>query len=248
MSTAETPLRTYLLGLLPDEEATRLEERFFSEGTAFEELLLAEDDLIDDYLDERLSADERRAFEERLHVRPELQERLLARRVLTAAMRRRRDATRRSSRWRAWVVLAAAAVLVVAWLVVSRLPTAPAPNVARTGPSDAPGTTATNAPPPPSVVLLLGSAGIRGASAVPTVVLDDATPSLRLRRPLSGRGREVAISVENVDGGVVFRGQARPITDGGAAYLEVEIPAAALRRGDYLLRSPQDESFFRVQR
>jgi hypothetical protein len=56
----------YLLGLLSEEERAGVEESFFQDDEFFEELGAAEDDLIDDYVRDRLSGQTLKAFEEKL--------------------------------------------------------------------------------------------------------------------------------------------------------------------------------------
>ena len=172
MRSGEGPLRDYLLGRFSEEEATALEERFFSEEAAFDELVLAEDDLIDDYLDEQLSVEDRRGFEARMQERPELVQRLEARRVLTRALRRRAASSGRRG-WRIPLLglAAAAAVALVVYRVgqhrTSPDPTPPA-TVVEHGAAPATPPVRPAAPSAP-VVLLLASAGVRGSSTVPTV-------------------------------------------------------------------------------
>lgn len=54
----------YLLGLLPQEELERFEERYLEDETLFEELQEIEDELIDDYVGGALTAQQRAQFEE----------------------------------------------------------------------------------------------------------------------------------------------------------------------------------------
>ena len=56
-------IRRYLLGQVSDEEGRRLEERFMTDGEYREEVLILEEDLVDDYLSENLSSEEKEAFE-----------------------------------------------------------------------------------------------------------------------------------------------------------------------------------------
>ncbi len=56
-------MKQYLLGKLPPEGLPILEERLLSDGDFYEQLLIAEDDLVDDYLADRLSGPERERFE-----------------------------------------------------------------------------------------------------------------------------------------------------------------------------------------
>ncbi|MDQ3818242.1 MAG: CHAT domain-containing protein [Acidobacteriota bacterium] len=58
-------LKSYLLGELSQEEARRLlEERILTDDAFFEELLIAEDELIDDYLKNALTDEEKSRFED----------------------------------------------------------------------------------------------------------------------------------------------------------------------------------------
>jgi hypothetical protein len=64
-------LRLYLLGLLPQERLPRLEERLLTDEELYEELLIAEDELIDQYLAGELPAREREGFESHFMNAPE---------------------------------------------------------------------------------------------------------------------------------------------------------------------------------
>jgi hypothetical protein len=55
-------LRLYLLGLLSPERQTPVEKRLLTDATLYEELLIAEDELIDEYLDGDLPEREREGF------------------------------------------------------------------------------------------------------------------------------------------------------------------------------------------
>jgi hypothetical protein len=246
--------RAYLLGLLSVEEATRLEEGYFAEDGVFEELLLAEDDLIDEYLDERLSADDLQAFEARLRERPELQARVASRRTLARALRSRQNAGRSLPRvGLARVVLALAAVAAAVFVSVRAFqekPAAPSPEVA-SAPAPAPAIAARpdagiSASP---VILLLGGAGVRDAgTTTPTARITAEVPALRLRLPMA-RPIEAPVVVEDVDGKTVWKGVSRTVTDDGRSYAEADVPASSLPAGDYVARFGREtESVFRVQR
>ncbi|SRR5258705_4452199 len=56
-------LRQYLLGNLSQEKSAPLEERFLSDSHFYQELLVTEDDLVDQYVEDRLSGAERESFE-----------------------------------------------------------------------------------------------------------------------------------------------------------------------------------------
>ncbi|MDQ3135163.1 MAG: hypothetical protein M3Q76_10200 [Acidobacteriota bacterium] len=145
----------YLLGELPAEEQSGVEDDYFAPGDAFEQLLAAEDDLIDAYVRGELSATRQVRFEshflatERRRQRVEFARELrrsvnsLAAASSPARMTRETAATTLSPSWwrslmtlpRAWppaarVALATLIVLVAAftWLVIfKRDATTPAP-------------------------------------------------------------------------------------------------------------------------
>jgi len=59
----EAHLRKYLLGVLNEAEQQAIEERLMADGASFDLLHIAEDELIDDYLESgALSTDERGRF------------------------------------------------------------------------------------------------------------------------------------------------------------------------------------------
>src|SRR5436305_12616562 len=57
-------IRRYLLGGLSQKVLRQVEERLMTEDGFFEELLLVEEELIDDYIGDQLSLDERQSFEQ----------------------------------------------------------------------------------------------------------------------------------------------------------------------------------------
>jgi anti-sigma-K factor RskA len=66
----------YLLGQLPEDKQERLEEQLFTDDEYFERLIATEDELIDDYLLDRLSAGERKQFERTFLTNPFLRKRV----------------------------------------------------------------------------------------------------------------------------------------------------------------------------
>lgn len=69
-------LRRYLLDSLPETDKERLEERLFKEHELFEELLIVEEELIDDYSQGRLALREREVFESKLLALPRTRRRV----------------------------------------------------------------------------------------------------------------------------------------------------------------------------
>jgi hypothetical protein len=75
-------IRKYLLGELSHEEQAEVEERLFLDSEYFQHLRMAEDDLIDDYVYEDLSLDEREKFDNYFLSNPERYESLRIARAL----------------------------------------------------------------------------------------------------------------------------------------------------------------------
>lgn len=71
-----TPAREFLLGRLSEETRSRFEESFFDDDELFEQIEIAEDELIDDYLRNELSAADRAYFERTLLRSPRIAERV----------------------------------------------------------------------------------------------------------------------------------------------------------------------------
>lgn len=64
-------IKQYLLGNLEETRKTQLEERLLNDAELFEELLIAEDELVDHYVAGRLSVDEKVRFESHFSVTPD---------------------------------------------------------------------------------------------------------------------------------------------------------------------------------
>ena len=79
----DTAEMRYLLGDLSEDEKARMEEAFFADDAKFEELELAEDELIDAYVRNELSPEEQRQFEAKLAKSPRLLERVNFARALS---------------------------------------------------------------------------------------------------------------------------------------------------------------------
>ena len=78
-------LTRFLLGGASEAERERIEAEFFADDDAFQEMLVAEDDLIDDYARGELSAEQRKQFEERFLTSSEGRERVHFARAFAAA-------------------------------------------------------------------------------------------------------------------------------------------------------------------
>jgi hypothetical protein len=65
----------YLLGKLSDEEQANVEKEYFHDPSSFEDILIAENSLIDAYVSDRLSPEDRLLFEKRLLISPRQRQR-----------------------------------------------------------------------------------------------------------------------------------------------------------------------------
>jgi hypothetical protein len=80
-------LTRYLLRDLSDEEQASLEEEYFGDEDFFEQMLIAEDELIDDYVRGELSSRERELFEKHFMLSEKVRQRLVFARMLTHSTR-----------------------------------------------------------------------------------------------------------------------------------------------------------------
>jgi hypothetical protein len=69
-------LRQYLLGVLPEPEQTTLENEFLNDEDSFEQMVAAENELVDGYVRNQLTAQERRQFEQHYLAHPDRRERV----------------------------------------------------------------------------------------------------------------------------------------------------------------------------
>lgn len=83
---SQTRETRYLLGQLTEEEAIRFEEHYFADDAAFEEIEMAEDDLIDAYVRGRLTAGEHEQFKKSLVSSERLRERVEFARILSSSI------------------------------------------------------------------------------------------------------------------------------------------------------------------
>ncbi|HEV2863087.1 MAG TPA: hypothetical protein VGX48_18875 [Pyrinomonadaceae bacterium] len=87
-------LTRYLLGEMPEEERARLEDEFLGDEGLFQGIADAENDLLDDYVGDRLGRRERESFERHYLRLPGSRERLQAARLIARERAARADAGR----------------------------------------------------------------------------------------------------------------------------------------------------------
>jgi CHAT domain-containing protein/lipopolysaccharide biosynthesis regulator YciM len=128
----QNAVRQYLLRQLSEDEQRIIEQRLLTEDDLFEELEIAEDELIDEYLAGELSVDEHKTFEQNFLVAPERKQKLrfakaLKRQMSTAMLEEdvsKPDWLSRIIRWLRQSffvspVLVAATILIVAGLGIA---------------------------------------------------------------------------------------------------------------------------------
>lgn len=239
--------RKYLLGLASDEEIAAVEQAYFGRGDALDTIETAEEELIEDYLEDRLGEDERGRFERHYLATSGHRVRVdTIRRLKTAArpaaapiplIPRAQPIPRPSSRAGIPRTLAWAAGLVMAigggvWVVE------------RTRSTREPATPPIGATTPPPIVprvfaMALSPAAVRSVGDTATLVIPAGTDVIDLRlegepgdRPLA-RGR---VAIRKVSGDDIWQGPtAAPVSLPAGVIAQAEVPASRLQPDDYVV-------------
>jgi len=242
------------------EEQERLEQRYLAEDDTFEAIRAAEEALIQDYWQGRLSAEERQRFETHYLASPVRRDRAMLVRDLAAYAARKAEPRRAWNRSPAWLRAAVWAVAALGVSVVTLHEWGPGPG--GTGPrtSPAPVTPGGNgaAPSPESVVWTRLRPGLSRAAAQTATTLGLGSGPLRVRLDLPSPGRQAyTLVLESAEGREVWRsGDVSAEEVDGAFVVRVEIPRAPLEPGDYVIRlrpvknepDAEAEYFFRLTR
>ena len=260
-------LRRYLLGDLPDEQAQRFEEEFFADDEQFSELLAAEDDLIDAFLEKRLSAADRQRFESRFLTTERGRQKIALGSLLRPALREQSVAM-------PWIAVAAiVAVLVIAAGLVRELATTRSHideleheraslrsgMAALTTQMKQLQTAAAHSPEPPKVFSIMLQGLERGTSSA-TMILpaDAAAADLWLVLPRDAYPRYSA-TLQTVDGAPLWHQSSltsRPV-DGRKGIL-LQVPASMLQPHTFTIavsgekpdgtREPVEDFSFTIRR
>lgn len=254
--------RRYLLGLAAESERAGLEDEYLRDEDALDRIEAAEDELIEDYLADQLSPEERRAFERDYLASAPHRHRVEVIRRLQEEAGRRRGAdvapiatplptvsTLRRPAW-PWIALAAAVSLAVAgslWLArsdedapasASRSPGVSEPESPAATPSQPP---APRNPPGSGSVLAISLSPIAvraGADRAP-VVVPDGTEALDITlEGDAGDGPALrgSASIQTVGGVQVWRGEISAGNDlAPGAIGRVRVPATSLPIDDYVV-------------
>lgn len=109
-------MAAYLLGELDDNEQQELERDYFSNEEAYQQLLAAEDELVYDYVEDRLSQERRHRCESTILATPRGRKNLEFARLLLTTLRSGKSSERPFA---AWIAIAAAVVLAIAGSVLT---------------------------------------------------------------------------------------------------------------------------------
>jgi hypothetical protein len=261
-------LRAYLLGQLPDSERQAVEERYFANDEWFALLQATEDDLIDDYVRETLTLQDRKAFETAWLTTAQSSERVAFARELLVKVRA--NAGQKESWIRSLVPVrgpsrlgfAAVSLTAVLALVfvyearktpapiqigsspqVSPAPATPAPPIAEQPASRPPQLPKTAPSPTPTVlaVELLPGIARGGGTRVRIVHVPQSVSAIRMHLRFKDLGyKTYAVRIETVEGNIVWTmRQVSANTEG----LFVTLPVVSLPDGDYILKlSSADEA------
>ncbi|MGH9313560.1 MAG: hypothetical protein ACRD1S_10220 [Vicinamibacterales bacterium] len=231
---------------MSEDECAAIEREYFDSTDALDAVRAAEDDLVDDYVLNQLSPDERERFERHYLSTPCHRRRVaVARALRTAASAASGDRRARVVRWWPAAGLAAAtAILVVGGFWMLRAGSQPETAAVQNPPPAAapPPPRPVEAPTPPRAAAAVAALSIspilvRGADQAAVLAIASGTDVVRLQleggtldRPLR-RGRAI---IRTVGGQEIWRG---PATVGSQPQelARVEIPAARLRPEDYMV-------------
>lgn len=224
MTTPDTTRwRALLLDDLGDEDRDVVEARMFLEPGVDDAIALAEDDLIADYVDGRLSPSARLRFERVYLASPRHRGRVDAVRLL-----RLQAHVRPPARFPWWLAAAAAVVILAAGSLLLRPRHSPATTSVSTTPAPA---TPVPAPAPLVATLVLTPPVSRGDGAVRTLVRPEGVAVIRLAAPFARDA--VGARIEAVDTPAApVSVTARPLESGGVA---LDVPAARIAAGDYAI-------------
>jgi hypothetical protein len=234
-------LRKYLLGALPEESASEMDERLFANDDLHHDLQREQDSLIEDFLGGRLSEQEEASFRAQCVLSPSLRERVNSLRVLLIALER--QPTHTASRLSRLAILLSPALAIMLCIVAflyareSRgnrdlssqllaLSRAPQPVVSSIGQS--------------SIAVAFLSANVSRGASSPTEISIPATASLielqvELHEAPAGESRW---DVEVLRGDeVIWKSSRLPLRRvGQEAYLALFIDAGGIQTGSYKVR------------
>lgn len=217
-------LRRYVLGQLAEDAREEIEKGLLANDELFEELLVVEDEIIDDYLGEKLNLNDRAAFERHFLVTPERHQQVNFARAFERHLAQKKHTL--SSFWPGFlykqtagtratlIVLMVAIVIAGVWLINNRR--SPQQSFA-------------------TLMLTASQATRSEGSEIPRLKLPLRESNLRLVLILperSSAGASYRAVIENV----LATARTLDATSQDDRSVTVTIPAAELQRGDYSIK------------
>lgn len=227
--TEQMKQRAYLLGELSEEDRVELEQDYLADDVAFERLLAVEDELAYDYLEGRLSPDQKRTFENTIAATERGRGNLEFARELLAALNLSQSARRPSrSYWAVGLAAAAALAILPVWLAFQV-----AGLTRQLEKAQAPAQIGSKAVEPVEVAFLLTPGQSRGADGPPTLELSAQAAALRfeLVPPAGSAGGDLVAVARTSEGNQIW---SQSVMLAGRTWI-VRIPASVFASGTYEL-------------
>jgi hypothetical protein len=247
--------RRYLLGQASEDECSRIEREYFRDESVVDRIDAAEENLIEDYLAERLGPDERGQFTRHYLASPTHRRRVEAVRRLTAlggttAVPPALEPARSPSPWKpalwqsSWPA-AAAAVLVLAAAATytltreQRVSNNPAASNVPSSGVVAQNPRASSPAAPRVFTLSISPAAVRSAGDSAAAIIPSGTDIVVMQLEGDGGARPASRAravVRTVSGSEVWRGPASVAGDLPAGVrARIEVPAARVPADDYIV-------------
>jgi hypothetical protein len=219
-SQEQESIMQYLLGQAGPAESSSFEERLITEKGFYDELTIAEDELIDQYLDGDLTGVEREQFESHFLSSPERRQKVRFGNALFQVADRNADADVRVPvhlfQPRAIVPYAVLALLVIVgigfWAIWKQSNVRVSGKVA-------------------SITLLPGTT--RADQPVNKISNSADVATIQLRLALTNPQESYRVKVVNGDETEVWSGDGRLQTDSNNSFIVADVPAQLLPNGDY---------------
>ena len=247
----EMNIRAYLLGTATETELTAIDRSLLTDDEVFEQILLAEDDLIEAYLQHQLSPVEQTQFEQFFLLDPERQQKLrlaqLLHRYANDPDKQRKKAAAMANRWRAvfrthaMKIALAGTLFVIAVTIGLKTCFTPSPShqIARNSPSPtttiAPSTTGTEVK---SVELIPVQTRANSSFPIklsPDIGVVELKLALRATTPTNITAYEATL-IPHEEAGEKLPGQFQAQIIKNAQVVLVRLPARALKNDGYRIK------------
>jgi len=229
-TNVQQDLRLWLLGLLSQDQGELLEQRLITDARAFEEIAIVEDELIDEYLSDELSQQERGAFEAFFMNSPERERQFKVAKAWRSYVEREDPYGRRKpklqpsflaslSAYRVPIAAVLSVLLVIAvWVAFKSKSTTPGRSMA---------------------VVLEPAVQTRDGGSLPQVNVPRDVQTIELRAKLPKSEAKSYRAILSDAGGNTVLTNDHPAVDTSASEADVvvvPVPATSLTRGQYKLQ------------